>query len=198
LTRRAAALAIGVVTVALVAWLGYQSVRAPTPGPLANDVAESLGLKIRVGETFTYGLPVVINTGDEPAVIERIEPVDPTPGLRVVHTRINGSERKFFYFASGRWPDPELYTDLHPVAGFVVQPQTVAGWERGAELIFALRADDPGRYVFKAVAVEYRVGSREHRAILDIGLGVCVTKGRRMPNKRCNNPPTDLDTSRES
>jgi hypothetical protein len=102
------------------------------------------------------------------------------------------------YFASGRWPDPELYTDLHPVAGFVVHPESVEGWERGAELIFALRADEPGRYEFKAVAVDYRVGGNEHRAVLDIGLGVCVTKGRRMPDKRCNNPPTDLDTSRES
>jgi len=37
------------------------------------------------------------------------------PGLRVVHARIN-----------------------------VVHPKHVKGWERGAELIFALRADDPG------------------------------------------------------
>jgi hypothetical protein len=140
----------------------------------------------------------VINSGDEPAIIERIEPVDPTPGLRVVQTRMNGSERKFFYFASGRWPDPELYTDLHPVRGFVVHPKHVKGWERGAELIFALRADDPGRYVFTAVAVEYRVGDNEHRAVLDIGLAVCVTNGRRMPYKRCNDAPTDLNTSRES
>lgn len=181
--------AIGVVALALVASLGFLSVRPPTPGPLDNDVAESLGLQRRIGQTFTYGLPVVINTGDEPAVIDRIEPVDPTPGLRVVDTRMNGSDRKYFYFASGSWPDPTRYTDLHPVSGFVVHPETVKGWERGAELIFALRADDPGRYVFKAVAVEYRVGGNEHRAVLDIGLGVCVTKGRRMPYRRCNNPP---------
>lgn len=189
MSRRAAVVAIGVVAVALVAWLGFVSVRPPTPGPLDNDVAESLGLQRRVGQTFTYGLPVVINTGDEPAVIDRIEPVDPTPGLRVVDTRMNGSERKYFYFASGDWPDPTLYTDLHPVSGFIVHPETAKGWERGAELIFALRADEPGRYVFKAVAVEYRVGGNEHRAVLDIGLGVCVTKGRRMPSHRCNNPP---------
>jgi hypothetical protein len=188
-SRRVAVVAIAVVAVALIAWLGFLSVRPPTAGPLDNDVAESLGLQRRVGQTFAYGLPVVINSGDEPAVIDRIEPVDPTPGLRVVETRMNGSERKYFYFASGSWPDPTLYTDLHPVPGFVVHPETVTGWERGAELIFALRADEPGRYVFRAVAVEYRVGGTEHRAVLDIGLGVCVTKGRRMPSQRCNNPP---------
>jgi hypothetical protein len=187
---RRAALAIGLIAVALVAWLVHQSVRGPTPGPLANDdIAEALGLQRRVGVPFTYGLPVVFNSGDEPAVLTRIEPVQPTPGLRVVRTRIGGSERKFFAFASGRWPDPELFTDLHPVPGFVVHPESVKGWERGVQLIFALRADEPGRYVFRAVAVEYRVGGDEHRAVLDIGLGVCVTKGRKMPSQRCNNPP---------
>jgi hypothetical protein len=188
--NRRAALGVTLVAVALLAWLGYRALRPPTPGPLASDVAESLGIQRRTGETFTYGLPVVINSGDEPAVLSRIEPVDPTPGLRLLHTRIGGSERKFFYFASGKWPDPSRFTDLHPVSGFVVHPKNVKGWERGAELIFVMRADDPGRYEFDAVAVEYRVGGNEHRAVLEIGLGVCVTKGRRMPNKRCNDPPS--------
>jgi hypothetical protein len=196
--RRLAPFAIGVAVAALLGWWAYRSYGPPTPGPLASDVAESLGIQRRVGETFTYGLPVVVNAGDEPAVLERIAPVDPTPGLELLHTRISGSDRKFRSFASGRWPDPSRFTDLHPVRGFVVHPEHVRGWDRGAELIFVMRAGSPGRYKFKAVAVEYRVGSREHRAVLDIGLGVCVTKGRRMPNKRCNNPPTDLDTSRAS
>jgi hypothetical protein len=133
---------------------------------------------------------VVFNSGDEAAVLTRIEPVDPSPGLQVVHTRIGGSERELFAFSSGRWPDPELFTDLHPVPGFVVHPQRVKGWERGVQLIFVLRADDPGRYEFDAVAVEYRVGGREHRAVLEIGLGVCVTKGRKLPNRRCKRPPS--------
>jgi hypothetical protein len=190
-----AAVALGVAGVAVLAWLGHRSLGPPTPGPLARDVGESLGIQRRIGETFTYGLPVVINSGDEPAVIERIEPVDPTPGLRVVQTRIAGAKRKYFLFASGSWPDPSRFTDLHPVPGFVVHPEYVAGWERGAELIFVMRADEPGRYVFKAVAVEYRVGGREHRAVLDVGLGVCVRTQRKPHGKWCE-PPRDLDTSR--
>jgi hypothetical protein len=185
-----AAVAIG-VAVALVTWLGYRSVRPPTPGPLARDAVESLGIQRRVGETFTYGLPVVFNSGDEAAVLTRIEPVDPSPGLQVVHTRIGGSERELFAFSSGRWPDPELFTDLHPVPGFIVQPQRVKGWERGVQLIFVLRADDPGRYEFDTVAVDYRVGDNEHPVL---GLGVCVTEGRRMPNDRSNDPPS-LDSA---
>jgi hypothetical protein len=122
--RRAAVIALGVVAVALIAWFGYRSVRAPTPGPLAHDIAESLGIQRRVGEVFTF-----------------------------LQTRIAGAERKYFYFASGKRPDRTKWTDVHPVFGFVVEPETVKGWERGAELLF------------------------------------CVTKGRRMPNKRCNNPP---------
>lgn len=192
-----AAVAIGVIAMALVAWFGYESVRSPTSGPLASEAVESLGIQRRVGETFTYGLPVVFNAGDDPAVLSDIEPVDPSPGLHVVHTRIGGSERKLFAFSSGRWPDPELFTDLHPVRGFVVHPQRVKGWDRGVQLIFVLRAEDPGRYEFDAVAVEYRVGDSKHRDVLEIGLGVCVTKTRKLPNKRCNDPPS-LDASSES
>jgi hypothetical protein len=196
--RRLAAAAAGIAVLAAAALWGSRELQAPTPGPLADDAAASLGIQRRVGETFTYGMPVVINSGDEPAVLERIEPVDATPGLKLLATRVSGSDRRFYFFASGRWPDPSRFTDLHPVRGFVVHPRDVKGWDRGAELIFVMRADRPGRYKFKAVAVEYRVGSSEHRAVLDIGLGVCVTKGRKMPNRRCDNPPTDLDTSRES
>jgi hypothetical protein len=181
---------LGAIVAAVLGWVAYLSLRPPTPGPLASDVAESLGIQRRVGETFTYGLPVVINAGDEPAVLSRIEPVDPTPGLRLLHTRIAGSKRTYFFFASGRWPDPSRFTDLHPVSGFVVHPKHVKGWERGAELIFVMRADDPGRYEFDAVAVDYRVGDNEHRAVLEIGLGVCVTKGRKLPNMRCKRPPS--------
>jgi hypothetical protein len=196
-TRRAALVVLGVGVVALLGWLGYRSVRPPTPGPLARDVAESLGIQRRVGETFTYGMPVVVNSGDEPAVLARIEPVDPTPGLQLLHTRISGSDRKYHSFSSGSWPDPSRFTDLHPVDGFVVHPESVKGWERGAELIFVMRADEPGRYAFNFVAVEYRVGGNEHRAVLEIGLGVCVTKGPKMPDKRCNDPPS-MYTSRSS
>ena len=143
-------------------------------------------------------MPVVINSGDEPAVLERIEPVDPTPGLRLVHTRIAriGTQVPLVRLRPLARSEP-----LHRPASRARlrgPPGDVAGWDRGAELIFVLRADSPGRYKFKAVAVEYRVGGKEHRAVLDIGLGVCVTKGRKMPDKRCNDPPTDLDTSRES
>jgi hypothetical protein len=187
---------IAAVVAAALGWVAYLSLRPPTPGPLASDVAESLGIQRRIGETFTFGLPVVINSGDKPAVLSRIEPVDPTPGLRLLHTRIGGFKRKYFFFASGRWPDPSRFTDLHPVAGFVVHPKDARGWGRGAELIFVMRADKPGRYAFKEVAVEYRVGGREHRAVLEIGLGVCVTKGRKLPNRRCKRPPSmDFDAA---
>jgi hypothetical protein len=189
---RRAVIALGLIVVVLVAWLGYRSVRPPTPGPLANDdIAESLGLERRTGQRFTFGMPVVINSGDDPAVLERIEPVDPTPGLRLLRTRVAGAKRKHFYFASGTWPDPTKWADVHPVSGFVVQPETDEGWERGAELLFIMRADRPGRYEFDSVAVEYRVGGNEHRAELEIGLAVCVVKRPTKPFKGCSPPSLD-------
>jgi hypothetical protein len=189
---RRALIGLAVVIVALAVWLGYRSVRPPTPGPLANDdIAESLGIERRTGERFTFGMPVVINSGDDPAVLTRIEPVDATPGLRLLRTRVAGTGRKHFFFASGTWPDQTKWTDVHPVSGFVVQPETVKGWDRGAELLFVMRADDPGRYEFDSVAVEYRVGGYEHRAELDVGLAVCVVRRPTKPFKGCTPPSLD-------
>jgi hypothetical protein len=198
--RRTLAL-LAIAAVLLLGWLVYRSVRPPTPGPLHNPEASSLGLVRKTGQTWGYGLPVVINTGDEPAVLTRIEIVDPPPGLRLVDTRVSGIRRKNYYFASSlTWPDRlGRFSDLHRVAGFEIQPENVAGWNRGAELIFAVRAEKPGRYVFRAVAVEYRVGGSEHRVILDNGLAVCVTRaGPGKPHKRgCDDPPRDLTRSDE-
>lgn len=186
---------IGVVVAAALLWLAVRSLGEPSPGPLGSADASSLGIGRLAGVDFAYGLPVVINSGDEPAVLERIELVDPTPGLRVVETLIAGPGRRVFGTASTHnWPDDRnRITDLHEVRGFEVQPQHVARWDRGAELVFVLRADEPGRYLFNAVAVNYRVGDDEHRTVVENGLGVCVTL--RKPYKRGCEPAPGLEES---
>ena len=69
---RRVAFALSVAVVVLIVWLGYRSVRAPTPGPLANDdVAESLGIQRRVGACVTKGRTMPDNRCNNP----------PDPGL---------------------------------------------------------------------------------------------------------------------
>ncbi len=187
---RSAVLAVLVAALALVVmlWLVFGRGGDPSPGPLSSPEASRIGIGRTAGEPFGFGLTLAWNTGDRPAVLERIEPVDPTPGLRVVATGAAGPEREFLFVASTQtWPSDE-FTDLHPVRGFEVAPRASAAGERGVELVLALQADKPGRYVFKAVAVEYTVDGERHRAIIRNGIGVCVTPPGERTVRGCDAP----------
>lgn len=182
------ALAVLAAAGAVIAWLVLRD-DDPSAGPLRQLEASSVGIPQRGGVPFGFGLPVAINHGTEPAVLERIELVDSTPGLDVVATHAGGPERRYFWFAtSSKWPAPDLFSDLHPVPGTVVEPRDEPAGERGVELVFVLRADKAGRYAFKAVSVDYRVGDTQHRTVIRNGLRACVVpRGQRRP--RCPPPP---------
>lgn len=181
-----------VVAVALVAaagaWFVLRGDGEPTPGPLTSPDATSGGFGRTAGRPFGFGLAVAWNTGDRPAVLERIEPVDMTSGLRVLDTRASGPDRDSLSVAATRqWPSDE-FTDLHPVKGFEVAPHTSAAGERGVELVFGLQADKPGRYEMVAVAVEYTVAGKRHRAIIRNGIAVCVTPPGEPTIRGCDTP----------
>jgi hypothetical protein len=185
-----AAAALGAaVAVALVVFASDDD-DGPTPGPLGSDEVVGLGAPQEAGRDFTFGLAVAYNRGDEPAVLERISLVDPTPGLRVIETRVAGPQRRLLYQAGDyRWPSPEI-TDLHPVRGFEVAPRDQPDGRRGVELVFRLRVDRPGRYTARGVQIDYRVGDTSHRSRLTTAYRVCAvperepTEGRRCPAPR--------------
>jgi hypothetical protein len=130
----------------------------PSPGPLDSREVSSLGIGRWVGETFGYGLPIVFNRGNEVAVLDRIELVDPPAGLRVLETQVAGTRRRGSLASTVGPPEREI-GDLHPVRGHRVPPIGTRDGDRGVELVFTLRADEPGRYAFTRIAVAYRVGS---------------------------------------
>jgi hypothetical protein len=188
--RRPLLLVLALMLLAIVAgvaaWLLLGGDEPVTPGPLGTGERSGVGVGQRAGVPFGYGLPVAVNRGSEPAVLDRIELVDPPAGLRVLETRVGGLERKYLWYASStRWPDPERFSDLQPVRGFRVPPQSAPGGDRGVELVFALQADKPGRYAFDRVAVAYHVGDRRHRAELTNGLRVCVAPPGQAPTRNC-------------
>jgi hypothetical protein len=154
----------------------------PSPGPVESPEGSSIGIERVIDRTFGYGLPIIINTGDETAVIDRVAPVGAPPSLELVDTRIAGPDREFALMAASlRWPSKD-FTDLHPTRGFRLEPASEPAGRRGAEIVFALRGTEVGRLVFKAVQVDYHVGGTRHRVILDSGMAVCIyTRGNRPP-----------------
>jgi hypothetical protein len=187
----AAALA-GAVVAAVAAWLlVFGGPGGSSQGPLESYDVSSIGIGRHAGETFGYGLAVAFNRGDEVAVLDRIEIVDPPPGLRVLETQVAGRGRENGLLASTVGPPERQISDLHPVRGFRVPPADTPEGEWGAELVFTLKADQPGRYAFTRIAVQYRVGDSEHRAVLRNGLAVCVTPRTEPRNRDCK-APTDI------
>jgi hypothetical protein len=180
---------IGVAIVAVAVWLlVFGGPGGRSQGPLESYDVSSIGIGRHAGETFGYGLAVAFNRGDEVAVLDRIEIVDRPPGLRVLETQVAGRGRENGFLASTIGPPERQIRDLHPVRGFRVPPDSTPDGEWGAELVFTLRADDPGRYAFTRVAVDYRVGDTEHRAVLRNGLAVCVTPRGEPRPRNCKAP----------
>ncbi len=158
-----------------------------TPGPLGSEDVSSVGVPQRVGQPVAFGLPQVFNRGDKDAILESISIVGLPAGLELIDARINGPERKINSAYDFRWPSPD-YTDLRPVKGHRVAPLDSPTGERGAELVFAFRADEPGRYTFKAVQVDYRVGDTRHRVRIRNGLSACFTAPGSGRAPRCPAP----------
>jgi len=169
-----AALAAALVAAALVVWLGRgSSADEATPGPVRGAEGSVISAQRKLAHPFSFGLAVALNTGREPAVLDRISIVRPASGLRLLDTRVAGNDRRYAsVVTTPGWPSRQL-TDLHPVRGYKLPPLSAPGGERGAELVFVLRAERPGHLGFWQVAVDYRVRDRRHHAVLNSGLQVC-------------------------
>lgn len=159
-------------------------------GPLRGSEDSSLAWPQPAGVPFGFGVPVLVNPGSETAVLERVSLVEPSAGLVIRRAYVGGPERKFMWFGTSlRWPDPERnFTDLHPVRGYRLAPQDQPGGDRGAELVLVLEADEPGRYGFDAIDVDYRIGETEHRVRVHNRLQVCVGTGEAARKQECELP----------
>ena len=161
-----------------------------TPGPLGSSFGESLAIPREVGQTWMFGRAVALNNGDQPAVLRRIALVSPSPGLRVLDTRVAGPERTYNSVSTAsQWPDAKL-RDVRPVAGAVVAPASETAGRRGVELLFVLRSDKPGRYGSPGVVIDYTVGGKQHRRYLSFAIGVCVHAVGGPANRNCQPPQT--------
>jgi hypothetical protein len=145
----------------------------------------------RTNRDFMFGVPVVRNHGDEPAVLERATFIRPTPGLRIVRTLVAGPGREANYIGSSGLFPPTFspLRDVHPLRGYRLPPHTKPAGERGAELVFVLGVRRPGRYAMRGVRLDYSVGATDHRRILPNSYAACVVPPGEKPGRRCPLPP---------
>lgn len=166
----AAVVAVGVAA----GWVLFSENTAPTPGPVDVDAVDSLSFPMTAGKAASWGHTLLLNSGEETAVIDRIAPVNPSPGLEVLDVKVAGPDRTTGGVSfSLEWPTRD-YGELQPVAGAVLPPQDTAAGRMGTEVIVALRARKPGRYDITGVELEYRVGDTRHRRVLRAAMRACV------------------------
>jgi hypothetical protein len=136
---------------------------AATDGPLRLGESSSLGQSVHLGRPTAFGLPVVLNKSDQDVVLESVAPIDPLPGTRVIATYASGPDRRYLSVPGTRdWPS-KLATDVHPLAGYRVAPESQPAGRRGVDLLLVLATDGPGRYGFTRIRVAYRAGSKHYR-----------------------------------
>ncbi len=189
-TRRWVVLgALGVALVAAGVALALVLTGDDGGGPVLSTDRNALSFPRRAGATFTYGQPVVVNTGDAEAVLRRATLASVTPGLTTEAVRVGGP-RRLFNIPDDDWPPGAgRRLDMRPLAGFRLAPQDRPEGKMGAELIFALHAARPGRYTARGVELEYTVGDDRYTQLVPTALAVCVGPARGRLPRNCALPP---------
>ena len=164
----------------------FSALRAdePGPGPLGSEEGSVVSLPQETGRPAVFSLAVASNSGDEDAVIDDAQLVGLPAGIKVVETKVSGNDRESNFAAEYDWPS-KRYSDLHDPKGFAVPPEASEAGRNGVQLIFVLRSETPGRYAFRGVDLDYRVGDRKYRNRLDYGFVACYRKAGTPERGRC-------------
>lgn len=137
-------------------------------GPLAYEESYSdrLTFTVPLDTAYSWGLPVLRNSGDTDAIVERVSLADESGTIRAVGVRaVPEAAGISVGFAPGF--DRSAGVD---VDGLVVPP----GDGNGFQLVFGLEVGDPGVSGFRGVLVEYRVGGKRFVTTLRHEVVLCA------------------------
>ena len=79
--------------------------------------------------------------------------------------------------------------------GLAVAPEREPAGERGVEVVFVLRADEPERLSSRGVGVEYTVDGKDHRALLPTSFAVCPRAVGEKVARECAAPLEEIAKS---
>lgn len=154
-------------------------------GPLENpawrhgQAVASVLKPPKPGRKVMAGMAVVVNRGKEPAVIEQIALVRPSGNVRL-HGIFTADWRRDFWAADEyTWPPPRGDYDPGSIGrarGRVVPPVGATGHELGLEILVVLDLPRRGRYTFRAVRVDYRVGGRRYWVEAPYSYAICTPR----------------------
>ncbi len=142
-----------------------------------------------VGKLGTYGAATLENHTRKPAILDRVEFVDRTPGLVIRGPLVT---RRGDRPAEGvglirAFPPPRLKGALHRLAGYRVLPfRTFAD---AVDILVGVGPSQEGRQSYRELKLYYHVGKKRYVAVFDMSLRVCAP--RSVPLARCPSPLGD-------
>ncbi len=153
---------------AAVAVLALAACGGDSRGPLAppEDTRAGVSAPVDVGERVSMGLIIPTNSGEDTVVLERLEPIEMDPGMRLVGVGMTDGP-SHVGLISGYPPDGRR---LHELEGFAIEPGAQDG------VVVGLAVTREGRHSVRAFRLYYRVGDDRYDEVWTIGVRLCAPK----------------------
>ena len=181
---------VGLGAVLIVIFSGGSGEGAVAGGPLAcPDCQSGASMPMGVGDKGTYGAADLQNRSQEPAVLDHVEFVGVSPGLRLLGPLVSRrGDRPFEGVGLIRqFPPPGLEGALHPLHGYRVLP--FHGLADYVTILVGVSPLRKGKLAYRKLRLYYSVGDERYVTTFDIGLRVCAPAS--VPLARCPTPVSD-------
>ncbi len=145
-------------------------------GPLACPRDEcgrsATGGPVNVGSSASFGPLTLRNDTDEPMTLERVELLDVDPGLQLIGVIVVEPDGRHPLVGSARgYPPSQPGGTTRRVQGYRLEPaESNADF---VQILVGLRLRASHRAGARKIAVDYRVGEAQYRAIFDHSMWLC-------------------------
>ncbi|MGH9000743.1 MAG: hypothetical protein ACRDY7_15295 [Acidimicrobiia bacterium] len=154
--------------------------RPPGNGPLEGALLGTYGQLLEIGAPYSAGHVLLLNDGDEPAVLEHVRLLGATGGIEFLGVRTRpwpGPDDPGTFIGDVGFPPENFITkpiaEQHVVA--VAKQFNVDGDpDDGLELAIGVTATRPGVARSRAVEVTYRVGDTRYREEYPATIYLCA------------------------
>lgn len=156
-------------------------------GPLACDGCDEIleGLPLDLGRSGTEGSGVILNRGEDDAVLDAVTYERLTPGLRILDPlALRIGDYAGPGLAAGlvrSYPPRRTRRSARPLRGFVVHPYR--NHDDAVELLNGFRPIRRGVFGYRALFIHYHAGGKRYVARYPMALVVCTPEAnyRRCP-----------------
>ena len=169
-----------VALVGTLLFVGVQTRRTSSDGPLDGGVGTIQGQRLEVKEPYTFGSTLLLNEGKKPAKLERVRLLGVTGSfeLLAVHTRPVPDERgQGLWFGDTGFPRTDYPSRPLAEQNVVPVPTTFSSEgspNEGLQVVLGVQVGEPGVARFESIEITYKVGGRRYREVFEDSFYLCA------------------------